>query len=313
MVDSPLLRSLSSLGDMVRLRLLRVLEREELGVGELSKILQLPQSTVSRHLKLLHDGDWIERRSEGTATFFRMDATAIGANAMALWKVVQKQVGAASTLADDDHRLTEVLAERRTDPIAFFGRIVGEWDRLRGELFGQSFLAEALLSFLDPDWIVADLGCGTGTTAECLAPVVQRVIAVDREPEMLKAAQRRLERFDNVEYHQDDLTALTLADASVDAVFISLVMVYVTEPQTAISEMARILKPGGRATIVDMVTHDRETYRHTMGQEHLGFDEAQMRQWAQEAGLTETRYRRLRADTAARGPGLFVATMEKRL
>ena len=88
-------------------------------------------------------------------------------------------------------------------------------------------------------------------------------------------------------------------------------MVYVTEPRTAISEMARILKPGGRAMVVDMVTHDRETYRHTMGQLHLGFDEAQVNQWAQDTGLTETRYRRLRAETAARGPGLFVATMKK--
>ena len=310
-MDSPLLRSLSSLGDMVRLRLLRVLEREELGVGELSKVLQLPQSTVSRHLKLLHDGDWIVRRNEGTATFFRLDPKAISTNAMALWKVVQQQVGAGATLADDDHRLAEVLAERRTDPVAFFGRIVGEWDRLRGELFGASFLAEALLSLLDPGWIVADLGCGTGITAEYLAPVVRRVIAIDREPEMLKAARRRLERFENVEYLSDDLTALTLTDGSVDAVIISLVMVYVTEPQTAVAEMARILKPGGRAMIVDMVTHDRETYRHTMGQHHLGFDEAQVSQWAHDAGLTATRYRRLRAETTARGPGLFVATMTK--
>ncbi len=303
--------TLASLSDMVRLRLLRVIEREELSVGELSKILQLPQSTVSRHLKLLYENGWIVRRASGPASFFRVDPKQISADCIELWRVVQKQLGAAPTLADDDHRLAEVLSERRTDSKAFFGRIVGDWDRLRGELFGESFAAEALLSFLDPGWVMADLGCGTGMTTEQLAPVVRRVIAVDREPEMLNTARRRLERFDNVEYHQDDLTALSIADGSVDAAIVSLVMVYMHEPEAATREVARILKPGGRAMVVDLVAHDREVYLHTMGHQHLGFNEAAVRRWAEDAGLSDVRYRRLRADTRAKGPGLFVATMKK--
>ncbi len=303
--------TLASLSDMVRLRLLRVIEREELSVGELSKILQLPQSTVSRHLKLLYENGWIIRRASGPASFFRVDPEQISADAVELWRVVQKQLGAAPTLADDDHRLAEVLTERRTDSKAFFGRIVGDWDRLRGELFGASFAAEALLSFLDPGWVMADLGCGTGMTTELLAPVVHRVIAVDREPEMLNTARRRLERFDNVEYHQDDLAGLSIADGSIDAAIVSLVMVYMPEPKAATREVARILKPGGRAMVVDLVAHDREVYLHTMGHQHLGFNEAAVRRWAEDAGLSDVRYCRLRADTAAKGPGLFVATMKK--
>ena len=303
--------TLASLSDMVRLRLLRVIEREELSVGELSKILQLPQSTVSRHLKLLYENGWIIRRASGPASFFRVDPKQISADAAELWRVVQKQLGAAPTLADDDHRLAEVLTERRTDSKAFFGRIVGDWDRLRGELFGESFAAEALLSFLDPGWVMADLGCGTGMATEQLAPVVRRIIAVDREPEMLNTARRRLERFDNVEYHQDDLAALSIADGSVDAAIVVLVMVYMPEPEAATREVARILKPGGRAIVVDLVAHDREVYLHTMGHQHLGFDETAVRQWAEAAGMADVRYRRLRADTDAKGPGLFVATMKK--
>lgn len=307
-----LTRSLASLSDMVRLRLLRLIEREELSVGELSKILQLPQSTVSRHLKILHDNGWIALRSEGPASLYRMDNAALGANAAALWNVVNTQLDSGPTLAEDEHRLTMVVAQRRNDSRTFFGRIVGEWDRLRRELFGESFTSVALVGLLEPDWVVADLGCGTGMTAESLAAVVRKVIAVDREPEMLKAARHRLEGFDNVEYLQDDLTALSLADGSIDAVIVSLVMVYVPRPELALAEIARIMKPGGRVLIVDMVTHDRESYRHTMGHQHLGFDEARLRQWAGDSGLVDTRYRRLPADASAKGPGLFVATMAKR-
>ena len=139
-----LMRSLASLSDMVRLRLLRLIEREELGVGELSKVLQLPQSTVSRHLKILHDNGWIALRTEGPASLYRMDDAALGANALALWNVVNKQLDSGPTLAEDEHRLTMVLAQRRSDSSTFFGRIVGEWDRLRSELFGESFTSSTI-------------------------------------------------------------------------------------------------------------------------------------------------------------------------
>ncbi len=138
-MEDRLLRSLAALGDAARLRLLRLVEQQELSVGELAKVLQLPQSTVSRHLKLLHDGRWIVRRSEGTASLYRMDAEALSTEGQQLWEVVRRQFGSTPTLDEDHHRLVEVLAERSPDSKAFFGRIVGEWDRLRAELFGEAF------------------------------------------------------------------------------------------------------------------------------------------------------------------------------
>jgi ArsR family transcriptional regulator len=310
-MESGLLRSLACLGDMARLRLLRLVEQEELSVGELARVLQLPQSTVSRHLKVLYESGWIGRRSEGTASLYWMDREALSRGASALWEVVGGQLGESPTLSEDDHRMAEVLAERRADSSAFFGRIVGEWDRLRRELFGESFDSEALLSLLNPQWIVADLGCGTGSTAELLAPAVRKVIAVDREPAMLEAARKRLDRFDNVEFLREEVTDLSIGDEYVHAAIVSLVMISVAEPEAAVREIARILRPGGPALVVDMVPHDRESYRHTMGHLHLGFDEEQVRRWAAAAGLSNVRYGRLRADTAAKGPGLFVATLQK--
>jgi ArsR family transcriptional regulator len=280
-------------------------------VGELARVLQLPQATVGRHLKVLYESKWIDRRSEGTASLYWMDGEVLSDSARALWDVVRAQLGKSPTLSEDDHRMAEVLAERRTDSSAFFGRIVGEWDRLRRELFGESVGSEALLSFLDSQWTVADLGCGTGSTAELLAPVVGKVIAVDREPAMLAAARKRLDRFDNVELVRGDLTDLSIGDEQVDAAVVSLVMISIGQPEVAVREIARILRPRGLAMVVDMVPHDRESYRHTMGHLHLGFDEEQVRQWAAAAGLTDLRYRRLRADTSAKGPGLFVVTMRK--
>ncbi len=310
-MESGLLRSLTTLSDMARLRLLRLIEKEELGVGELARILQLPQSTVSRHLKLLHDGGWVAKRSEGTASLYRMDPSWLNDADRDLWSLVRDRLGPSPTLEQDDHRMAEVLAERPTDGRTFFGRLGGEWDRLRRELFGDAFTCEALVGLLDPGWVVADLGCGTGPQAEHLAPFVRRVLAVDREPSMLEAARRRLSRFDNVEFLQDDVTRLSIGAGKVDAAVVSLVMVYVPQPLDAVREAARILRKGGRLLIVDMVAHDREGYRHTLGHQHLGFDEATVRGWAESAGLAFLRYHRLRPDTEAKGPGLFAVTMEK--
>jgi len=307
-----LLRWLNTLSDLVRLRLLRLLEAEELSVGEMAGILQLPQSTVSRHLKLLFESDWVAKRTEGTASLYRMDVQSLGPTARQLWSVARGQLGGEPVLEEDDRRMSHVIGQRTTDSKAFFGRIGSEWDRLRNELFGTTFTTAALLSLLDTTWVVADLGCGTGTTAEYLAHVVRKVIAVDREPAMLEAARKRLAAFDNVEFRQDELTALSIDDDAVDAAVALLVMVCLPQPSEALGEIARVLRPGGVAMIIDMVAHGRESYSHTMGHCHLGFDEEAVMAWVQGSALTDLTYRKLRPDTSAKGPALFVATMKKR-
>lgn len=310
--DAPeLLDWLALLGDLTRLRILRLLGEEELGVGELARVVQAPQSSVSRHLKSLLESGWVIKRSVGTSSMYRFDLSLLDDDARDLWTVARRRLEQSPAFDGDAHRLREVLASRHTDTRAFFGRIGGEWDHLRSELFGDRFTAEALLAFINPDWVVADIGCGTGNAAEHLAPLVKRVIAIDREPAMLEAARRRLAGCGNVDFRSGDLSRLPLKDQEIDAALVFLVMHHVSDPAAAVREIARSLRPGGMVMIVDMLAHHHEAYRHTMGHIHLGFTEKDVRAWARAAGLHLSRYRPLRPDTERRGPGLFVATLKK--
>ena len=308
---SPILTWFSALSDPARLRILRLLDGHELSVGELAKALQLPQSTVSRHLKVLHEGGWIVKWTQGTTSRYHLDRNTLAEPACRLWELTRDQLGHNPTHAEDDRRVAGVLAERRADSRSFFGALGGEWDHVRQELFGQTFTPEALLGLLPANWIVADLGCGTGNIAEILAPFVRQVIAVDRESAMLDAARKRLDRVDNVEFRPGDLTALPLDDGSVNATVTSLVLHHLPDPTPAVREMARVVRPGGKILIVDMVAHDRETYRHTMGHQHLGFSESQVRHWADAADAEFRRYTPLRPDPHGKGPGLFAATLRR--
>jgi ubiquinone/menaquinone biosynthesis C-methylase UbiE len=299
---------LASLSEQIRLRILRLLEVEELSVGEVAQVVQLPQSTVSRHLKVLAEAGWLMRRNEGTATLYRLTLDDIPPEPRALWVTVRGQMDATPELADDVERLQVVLAERRTDSQSFFGRVAGEWDELRNSLFGSMFTSRALLSLVPRHWTVADLGCGTGNVSELLAPCVARVVAVDQSEPMLEAARKRLAAFRNVEFLRGELERLPLADASVDAAASLLVLHHVADPAAALREMRRIVRPGGLALVVDMTEHHRDEYRHTMGHKHLGFSAKALERLFLDTGFVRPRVLPLAGEPEARGPGLFVAT-----
>src|SRR5688572_16697153 len=149
------------LADPTRLRLLRLLERHELGVAEVCHVLQLPQSTVSRHLKVLGDQGWIRGRSKGTANLYRMTLDGSAPAARRLWLLTREQTEGWATVQHDQLRLARLLAERQPSS-AFFAGAAGKWDRLRAELYGTAFAQSALHALLPSHWVVADLGCGTG-------------------------------------------------------------------------------------------------------------------------------------------------------
>ena len=281
-----ILDHLSALSDPTRSRLLLLLDRHELTVSELCGILQLPQSTVSRHLKALSDAGWIGARAEGTSNLYTLSREALDPSARRLWLLVREQVAPTPAATQDQRRLQTTLAARRSKSQEFFASSAGQWDRLRDELFGDRFHLAALAAFAEDAWTIGDLGCGTGRASEAIAPFVARVIAVDASAAMLQAAKKRLQPFDNVDLRRGDLEALPIDDALLDAATLMLVLHHVTEPARALAEVARVLKPGGRLILVDMLPHDREHYRQQMGHVWMGFSEEQTTQLLRDCGFT---------------------------
>ena len=306
-----LLSWMESLSDPTRLRILRLLERHELGVAELCRVLQLPQSTVSRHLKVLADEGWLRSEASGTTRRYRMVEEREGP-ARRLWAIAREETASWATATQDQLRLSRSLAARRPAAEAFFAGAAGRWDRLRHEIYGREFEEQALLALLPSRWTVADLGCGTGALTAALAPHVKRVIGVDQSSSMLRAARKRTAGAGNVEVRQGSLEALPLEDASVDAALMILALVYVAEPLRALGEARRVLRAGGRVVVVDVLSHDREEFRRKMGQAHMGFEPEALKAALEEAGFDAVAVRPLPPEGDAKGPALVLATAEKR-
>jgi ArsR family transcriptional regulator len=291
--------------------MLSVLEGRELTVTELCDVIQLPQSTVSRHLKTLLDGDWVTSRRDGTRRLYTLPLDDVDTSAKRLWQVVRDQVTTSAAASDDNRRLKQVLARRKTQSEAFFSSAAGQWDRLREELFGTTSHLRALAGLLDCDLVVGDLGCGTGQVSHWLAPFSERIIAVDSSKEMLKAARERLAGQRHIELRQGPLEKLPISNGELDVALLMLVLHHLPEPKRALAEAARTLKPGGRLLILDMMPHDREDYRQTMGHVWMGISEKQMNRWLQEAGFKTVRWQMLPPESKAKGPSLFVATARR--
>ena len=303
-----ILDHLSALGDETRTRILVLLEASEFTVSELCAALQVPQPTVSRHLRTLSDDGWLESRSEGRNRHYRM-ATEMGVAHRELWRVVRAELAGQGVYAADAERARQVLADRRRRSAEFFAASADQWDHLRRDLFGARAESLPLLGFLDPRWTVGDLGTGTGGLAATLAPFVGRVVGVDRSDAMLRAAARRLEGHANVELRQGDLEALPIRDGTLDVAVLSLVLHYVVDPPDVLREAWRALKPGGRILLVEMRLHDRgAAYAEEMGHVWPGFDQEVVGGWLRDAGFNPVHARPLPPDPEAAGPMLFIAT-----
>lgn len=285
------------------MRILAVLEQEELSVGELTRALDTPQSTISRHLKALRTEGWVARRAEGTAGWFRA-LPREGASGT-IWSVVLEQSSTSPEHVADRQRLEGVLAARAIDSETFFGRMHDRWAALRRELFGDGFVQPTLLALMDEDLCVADLGCGTGETVAALAPVARTVIGVDREPAMIRAAEQRTSAHANVQLRAGGLEDLPLADGEADMAVCMLVLHHVADLERAFAEMRRTVSR--RLIVLDMLAHDRDLYRRTMGHRHLGFDRDALVATAEAHGWCLQRWTDLQADETAKGPPLFIA------
>src|SRR3954452_12697570 len=280
------------LGDDARLRILRLLDAERLNVGELTSILGIAQSGVSRHLGLLKEAALVEERRDGGFTFFRLaPALVSGENGFGpVWPLLRAQFDtAAATLEGraDAARLEEVRRVRKEN----FDEHGADPER-RQIVPGRSWAAWArALAHLLPPLDVADLGCGEGNLTIEASRFARRVIAVDRSEAVLTRgrALARRRRVSNIEWKRGTLDKLPLADASVDVAMLSQALHHADDPATAVREAVRILRPAGRLLVLDLRRHDQEWVRERLGDTWLGFDDDELKKLLADTGLTDVR------------------------
>jgi len=295
---------LRSLSDETRARILLLLDGHELTAGEICQVMQIPQSTGSRHLGVLLNEGWVKVRVDGTSRHYRF-STELEPAGRQLWAAVRDELAGTGAAQEDRLRATSVLLARAERAKAFFATEASRWDHLKSRLFGEGADLQLLPALLEGHEAVADLGCGTGRLAGLLAPFAGSLVGVDRSPEMLALARTRLEELDNVELRQGNLEELPIDDGTMDVAILSLVLHYVPDPGRALAEAHRILRPGGRLLVLDIQEHDRAAFRAEMGHLWLGFSPDQMVGWMEAAGFVGSRRVAVPPHPEATGPLLF--------
>lgn len=279
-----------ALADLTRLRILALLRRMELSVGELAQVLGQSQPRVSRHVKIMVDAGLAERRKEGSWVF-----VALGAAAMVqpVIDALDRWSGGAAdhwTVADAA-RLAAVRADRAASAAAWFESHADEWDAIRSLHVAESEIEAAMAQVLgdQPIDTLIDIGTGTGRMLELFGARARTALGIDRSSEMLRLARAKLAGAANTELRQADLYALPMADGAADVAILHHVLHYAQQPGAAIREAGRVLAPGGRLLIVDFAPHDREELRSQGAHVRLGFDDDQVAGWAEAADLMMAR------------------------
>lgn len=307
-------RILKTLADPTRVRILALLEREELAVQELMDVLGMAQSRVSRHLGILREVGLLRDRREGTFVFYRF-ATPEGEGWRDAWALARRELAGDPLAERDAAALARVLEARAHRARSFFDSVGPEWDALRKVFDDDALRARALAHLAPAEWTVADVGTGTGILAAELARLGIRVVAVDHSPRMLEAAGAKLRDQGleaAVELRAGEANALPLADGEVDAALAHMVLHYLPAPSEALREMARVVRPGGVVVVVDFVRHEAEWMREELGVQWLGFPPDEVAGWLRDVGLEGVRLETQVAPSRARElPATFIASARR--
>ena len=280
-----LVAMLRAAGDPTRLRLLLLLRQAELTVSELIEIVGQSQPRVSRHLKLLGEAGLLERFKEGSWVFYRAaDSGKGGVLGSALAGLAD-----AGLLEPDLARLAYVRRSRAEAAAAFFRANAAEWERIRALHAPEKAVEHGIVAALGagPIESLLDAGTGTGRMLEVLAPYAKRAVGIDVSPEMLAIARDRLLR-ENISHAQvrlADTYRLPFGQASFDAVLFHQVLHFLDDPQSAVVEAARVMRPGAKLVIADFAPHELEFLREDYAHRRLGFSDREVKGWFAAAGL----------------------------
>jgi len=281
-----IIKTLKVVADPNRLRILLLLKGEELSVAELQEILAMGQSTISTHLSQLKQAELVEDRRTGKSNFYRLAAANDSRPDSVLLRLLSQAETEIPEAAHDQNAMRRVLRKRKDKMRAFFDSVAGRLgkDYVPGKSWKS--LAEALLRLLPP-LVVADLGAGEGASALLLAQRAKKVIAVDSSARMIEVCREQALRHGvkNIDYRLGDMEEIPIGDGEVDLVFFSQSLHHALHPELALAEAARILVPGGRIVILDLVRHRFEQARELYADEWLGFSESDLESMLQSAGF----------------------------
>jgi ArsR family transcriptional regulator len=292
---SSILKSLRALSDPTRLRIMALLERNELSVHELQEITRLGQSRISTHLGLLQESGLLDSRRDGKRTFYKLASAAEGVAR----EFIPLAVRGAAELPDhlaDQINLKRILGHRTQQAQVYFNQVAGRFDRSYGPGRSWQAFGQLLLRILPPI-VVADLGAGEGLLSELLARRAKRVIAVDNSEKMVAFGvnKARKNKIKNLEFRLGDLENPPLEPASVDLVVLSQALHHAANPAQAIHSAYNALRPQGQIMILDLLQHNFEQAHELYGDRWLGFSESDLHHWLESAG-----FKKIEVTTVAR-------------
>lgn len=271
------LKYFKALSDESRIRLLNILLHHELKVGELVTVLEMGQSRISRHLKILADAGLVENLKEGGWGIYRIAQSGAGRRFVDAVRYLFEEERFFET---DLQRARRVIEERRIHTLQFFDTIASRWNLFKGEILGDFDLNRAIFKNAGTYSVGVDLGCGTGDLLESMKAHAAKVIGVDSSPRMLEEARKRFQDTGNaIEIRLGEIEHLPLSDGEADFAVLSLVLQYLANPSEAVAEVARILKKNGSFVLADFEKHDEQLLREKYGARWLGFSRQEVQSW----------------------------------
>lgn len=278
-----ILTQFKALADETRLRLVNLLLHHELNVNEIVSLMDMGQSRISRHLKILTDCGILVSRRDGLMVFYRAAGEGAGREMLG---AVQRFLESDENLSNDLRLLEKSLADRARQRTQFFDSLAPRWDSIKSTLMGDTLISQEVMKRIPSCEVAADLGCGTGELLSLLKMKAGKVIGVDRSPSMLDAARQRFSRDSGqVDLRIGEMEHLPLRDAEADLAVINMVLHHLPTPADGLREAYRVLKPGTPLIIVDLDKHENEDMRSTFGHRWLGFAALEMEEWMRNAGF----------------------------
>lgn len=277
-----IIKQFKALSDPTRLRLLHILNEVELNVNEIVSIVEMIQSGVSRHLKILLESGLLKSRKEGSFIYYAADRQA---DTRSLIELACASIRHEPICRSDLDKARQRITIRKNKTKRFFKTVAPQWEGLKKEVLGTFDLNRVLTEKIRSSGAVADLGCGTGELLERLYPDTAKLIGVDASPDMLEQSRMKLSGAGAVELRLGEVEYLPMKDREVDTVVMSMVLFHIFQPEKALKEVFRVLQPGGLFLMADFDRHDQEDVKEIIGGSWLGFEKEQIENWLVQSGF----------------------------